>query len=288
MIQQINNQLTDAKRQLTRSNRKLEQTLRENQEINKKLDYARRAAEQANRSKTEFLANMSHDIRTPMNAIVGLGELMWRNVENPEVLKNYIEKLQSSRQYLLDLINDILDLSKIENGSMELRNEAMDIGAQIEQIITIIRPQINKKNLELTVRGENARYGYLYGDPVRFRQVLMNIFSNAIKYTPNGGKIRFTIGETDIDEQERNYYFVIEDSGMGMSKEFLEHIFDAFSRSEATVGEIQGTGLGMAITKNIVDAMGGKICVESELGKGSRFEIEIPFEVCQEKNAEEA
>ena len=283
MIQQINNQLTDDKRQLTRSNRKLEQTLRENQEINKKLDYARRAAEQANRSKTEFLANMSHDIRTPMNAIVGLGELMWRNVENPEVLKNYIEKLQSSSQYLLDLINDILDLSKIENGSMELRNEAMDIGAQIEQIITIIRPQINKKNLELTVRGENARYGYLYGDPVRFRQVLMNIFSNAIKYTPNGGKIRFTIGETDIDEQERNYYFVIEDSGMGMSKEFLEHIFDAFSRSEATVGEIQGTGLGMAITKNIVDAMGGKICVESELGKGSRFEIEIPFEVCQEE-----
>ena len=284
MIQQMNNRLVDAQRQLTRSNRKLEHALQENREINKKLDEARKYAEHASNAKTNFLASMSHDIRTPMNAIVGLAELMQHNLDQPDILSGYITKLRSSSQYLLDLINDILDLTKIENGSVELKAEPMDLGAQIEQIVTIIRPQLTKKNLNLSVHGEDATFGYLMGDPVRFRQVLMNVFSNAIKYTPEGGKICFTIRETAGEEQERKYQFIIEDNGMGMSREFLEHIFDPFSRAEAAVKEIQGTGLGMAITKNIVDAMEGTIAVTSALGKGSRFEIILPFAPCEENS----
>ena len=151
MIQQMNNQLIDAKRRLTRSNRQLEAALKENKEINEKLDEARILAEKASLSKTRFLANMSHDIRTPMNAIVGLSELMHHYIDNPEVLKTYISKLQSSSQYLLDLINDILDLSKIENGPLELRTEPMNIGMQIEQVVTIIKPQMNKRKQKLSV-----------------------------------------------------------------------------------------------------------------------------------------
>lgn len=282
MIQQMNNRLVDAQRQLTRSNRKLEHALQENREINKKLDEARKYAEHASNAKTNFLASMSHDIRTPMNAIVGLAELMQHNLDQPDILNGYITKLRSSSQYLLDLINDILDLTKIENGSVELKTEPMDLGAQIEQIVTIIRPQLTKKNLNLSVHGEDATFGYLMGDPVRFRQVLMNVFSNAIKYTPEGGNISFTIRETAGEEQERNYQFIIEDNGMGMSREFLQHIFDPFSRAEAAVKEIQGTGLGMAITKNIVDAMEGTITVTSDLGKGSRFDITLPFAPCED------
>lgn len=286
LIQQMNNQLVDAQRKLMRSNRNLEHALKENKEINQKLDEARMLAERANHSKTSFLANMSHDIRTPMNAIVGLTELMQHNLDKPELLENYITKLRSSSQYLLDLINDILDLSKIENGSMELKIEPMDVGTQIEQIVTIIRPQLNKKKLNLTVDGEDAQYGYLLGDPVRFRQILMNVFSNAIKYTPEGGDIHLGIHET-ISNKQRVYRFVIEDNGMGMSQEFMEHIFDPFSRAETSVREIQGTGLGMAITKNIVDALGGSIQVSSKLGAGSRFEIVLPFEICHDTDTAE-
>lgn len=288
LIQQMNNQLVDAQRKLTRSNRKLESALRENEEINEQLDQARIFAERANRSKTRFLANMSHDIRTPMNAIVGLAELMQHNLDKPQVLMNYIAKLQSSSHYLLDLINDILDLSKIENGSMELKLEPMDLGQQIEQVVTIIRPQINQKNQILSVQSDGTAFNSLWGDPVRFRQVLMNLLSNAVKYTPEGGSIRFTIHELEAEEKERRYQFRIEDNGIGMSPEFLDHIFDPFARAESEVRGIQGTGLGMAITKSIVDAMHGEIRVSSMLGEGSQFLVELSFEVCAEKEKTEA
>lgn len=284
MIQQINNQLVDAQRRLARSNRQLEEALSVNQEINEKLEKARIYAEQANASKTKFLANMSHDIRTPMNAIVGLAELIQHHLDEPEILKRYVSKLKSSSEYLLDLINDILDLSKIENGSMELRIEPMDIGAQIEQTVMIIRSEAEKKNQKLSVESDCTEFGYLLGDPVRFRQILMNLFSNAVKYTPEGGKIQFTIHELERNEAGRKYQFIIEDDGIGMTPEFAEHIFDPFARAESAVGKIQGTGLGMAITKNIVDAMGGTIHVESALGKGSRFSIELSFVTCSEQS----
>ena len=285
MIQQINNQLINAKRMLTRTNRRLECALKENREINEKLAEAKALAEQANLSKTRFLANMSHDIRTPMNAIVGLSELMQHHLEEPEILETYISKLRSSSQYLLDLINDILDLSKIENGSIELRVEPMDIGAQIEQVVTIIRPQMEKKKQNLSVQCECKEYGTVLGDPVRFRQILMNLFSNAMKYTPECGKIGFIIHEIQRTEKEKKYEFVIEDTGIGMTPEFIEHIFDPFTRAESDVKEIQGTGLGMAITKSLIDAMGGTIRVESTPGEGSRFCIEISYEICEDEAA---
>ena len=283
LIQQVNNQLVDAQRKLTRSNRQLEYTLKENKEINEKLELARVAAERANSSKTKFLANMSHDIRTPMNAIIGLTELMQHHLDEPEILKNYISKLQSSGHYLLDLLNDILDLSKIESGSLELKPEVMDIGEQVEQVVTIMRPRIDKKKQNLSVQGECTEFGYLMGDPVRFRQILMNLFSNAVKYTPEGGKIRFRIRELERNAYARKYQFMIEDNGIGMTQEFLEHIFDPFARAESDVASIQGTGLGMAITKSIVDAMGGTVHVESMPGKGSCFCIELSFENCPEE-----
>ena len=289
LIQQINNQLVDAQRNLAFSNRKLEQALRDNKKTNEKLEaarlsaeYAMRLAEQANRSKTEFLANMSHDIRTPMNAIVGITELMQHNLDKPEALNNYILKLRSSSQYLLDLINDILNLSKIETGSMELKTEPMDLGTQMEQVLSIIRPQIKKKKLHLTVNTIDIAHVYLMGDPVRFRQVLMNILSNSVKYTPEDGLINVIVQETEGTKEKQSYRFIVEDSGIGMTQEFIKHIFDPFARAEASVGEIQGTGLGMAITKSIVDAMGGKIRVGSVPGKGSKFIIELSFEKCSE------
>lgn len=288
LIQQMNNQLIDAQRRLTRSNRQLEYTLKENKEINAKLEEARMLAEYANISKTRFLANMSHDIRTPMNAIVGLSELMQHHFDEPEILKNYISKLQSSSRYLLDLINDVLDLSKIENGSMELKIEPMDVGAQIEQIVMIIRPQITKKKQTLSVMRECTEFGCLLGDPVRFRQILMNLFSNAVKYTPEGGNIQFTIREMERTEQKRKFQFVIEDSGIGMTEEFIKHIFEPFARAESTIEEIQGTGLGMAITKSIIDAMDGNIYVESIPGKGSRFYIELSFDICSDQKKTDA
>lgn len=282
MIQQMNNQLVDAKRRLTRSNRQLEAALKENTEINAKLDEARILAERANLSKTRFLANMSHDIRTPMNAIVGLSELMQHHIDNPEVLKAYISKLQSSSQYLLDLINDILDLSKIENSSLELRTEPMNIGSQIEQVVTIIKPQMNEKNQKLSVKCDCIEFGTVFGDPTRFRQVLMNLFSNAVKYTPEGGQICLEIHEIERNSREDTYEIALKDSGIGMSPKFLERIFEPFSREESEVNGIQGTGLGMAITKSLIDAMGGSIRVNSTPGKGSQFYVELPFEICDE------
>ena len=280
MIQQMNNQLVDAKRRLTRSNRQLEVALKENQEINHKLDEARDLAEKASRSKTRFLANMSHDIRTPMNAIVGLSELIAHYIDNPEMMKMYISKLQSSSHYLLDLINDILDLSKIENGSLELRMEPMDIGVQIEQVVTIIRPQVSQKEQALSVQCDCNEFGMVYGDPVHFRQILMNLFSNAVKYTPDGGHIRLTVHEQEKSEKVNRYEFVLEDDGIGMDPEFVSRIFEPFSRAESEVKKIQGTGLGMAITKSLIQAMRGCIRVDSAPGKGSRFYVEIPFAVC--------
>ena len=288
MIQQINNRLVDAQRQLTRSHRRLELALKENREINEKLEEAKKVAEYASHSKTRFLANMSHDIRTPMNAIVGLAELMEHHLENPEILERYVSKLRSSSQYLLDLINDILELSKIENGSMELKTEPMDIGSQLEQILTIIRPQIAEKNQQISAEGD-VEHRYVTADSVHLRQVLMNVLSNAVKYTPEGGSIRLEVLEREADQGNKEkdttgyYQFVIEDSGMGMSKEFADHIFEPFSRAEDSVREIQGTGLGMAITKSIVDAMGGTIRVKSALGEGSRFEITVPLDFCKEE-----
>lgn len=269
-IQKLNNQLIDSQRALIRSKRNLEMALEENKKINRKISEARQAAEQASRSKTQFLANMSHDIRTPVNAIVGLTKLMQYSLNDPETLDSYIQKLQSSSEYLLGLINDILDLSKIESGSIELKKESMNLRKVAEQIAAIIRPNVLSGGKKFRISEESFCHEHVLGDSIRIRQVLMNLLSNAVKYTPEGGEISLRVEELSGDKKYAKYRFTVEDTGIGMTEEFLQHIFEPFARAEMLESEIQGTGLGMAITKSIVDSMRGTIEVYSTIGKGSR------------------
>ena len=292
-IQLINNQLVDSQRALARSNMKLKQTMNEIQETNVQLQQARQSAEhamemakRANDSKTRFLANMSHDIRTPLNAIVGISSLMEHSLDDPERMKNYIQKLQASGRHLMDLINDILDMSKIENSSIELRTEHLSLNEQIEQVVTMIRPQAKERNQQFLVQTDTIQHSHFLGDATRLRQVLINLLSNAVKYTQEQGHISFRIQELPGSDDSRvTYHFTVEDNGIGMTEEFTRHIFEPFSRSDASIeSKAQGTGLGMSITKHIIDAMGGQIQVFSTPGKGSRFEVTLTFKI--DKNAQ--
>lgn len=288
MIQQLNNQLVDSKRALARMNHQLRHTITEVEQTNEELDKARhmaqeamKMAEKASQSKSEFLANMSHDIRTSMNAIVGLSFLMRHNISNQGKMEEYIEKLETTGQHLLGMLNDILDISKIESGAMSLHSGCVTFGRQMEQITAVIRPQVQGRRQRLEITTTGVRHEYFYGDATRIRQILLNLLSNAVKYTPEGGWIHFGIEErSGADRAHAVYRFTVEDNGMGMSEEFLQHIFEPFSRSEESINsEAQGTGLGMVITKNFVELMGGTIRVESVLGQGSRFEVELPVEL---------
>lgn len=285
LIQQMNNQLIDSKRALARSNMRLEQLISEMKETNKQLETARstaekamKIAEQANESKTRFMANISHDIRTPLNAILGLSALMEHELDHPETLKTYIQKLQYSGEHLLGLINDILDMSKIENGSVTLQEESVMLSEQIEQIHTIIRPQAEARSQIFEIQKENISQEAFITDATRLRQLLLNLLSNAVKYTPEGGRILLVIQECPAsDPTQVSYHFTVSDTGIGMSEDFLRHIFEPFARSQLTAGTTQGTGLGMAIAKNIVDMMHGTIQVKSTLGKGSIFDVMLSF-----------
>ena len=234
------------------------------------LEKSAEQAKNANEAKTRFLFNMSHDIRTPMNAIVGLTKLMQYSLNDPETLDSYIQKLQSSSEYLLGLINDILDLSKIESGFIELKKESMNLRKVAEQIAAIIRPNVLSGGKKFRISEESFCHEHVLGDSIRIRQVLMNLLSNAVKYTPEGGEISLRVEELSSDKKYAKYRFTVEDTGIGMTEEFLQHIFEPFARAEMLEREIQGTGLGMAITKSIVDSMRGTIEVYSTIGKGSR------------------
>lgn len=231
----------------------------------------------ASRAKTEFLSNMSHDIRTPMNAIVGITKLMEHDKRDPEKMDTYIQKIQLSSRHLLSLINDVLDMSKIESSSVTLNKEPVKLSEQIGQIESIVRPQIEDRKQKLDIQIHDIVHENLIGDAVRLRQILINLLSNAVKYTPNGGNITLEFTELPCDVPDSAKFCVsVTDTGYGMTKEFVEHIFEPFTRAEnSTTNKVQGTGLGMAITKNIVDLMGGTINVQSEVNKGSRFEITI-------------
>ena len=261
-------------------------------QANAELDRARQAAvdalklaESANVSKTAFLTNMSHDIRTPMNAIIGLTNLMQHDLNNPEKLQAYIDKLHTSSEHLLGLINDVLDMSKIESGAVTLRMDEVNLAEQIEQIEAIIRPQTRQRGQHFIVRASQIHHENFIGDATRLRQVLLNILSNAVKYTQQGGEISLDVREVSRSGHSYvKYAFVVKDNGIGMSEEFQKHIFEAFSREESsTVSGIQGTGLGMSITKNIVDLMGGTIAIESEPGKGSEFIVNLCFALSGQK-----
>ena len=236
-------------------------------------------AEKASKAKTDFLSNMSHDIRTPMNAIIGITTLMKNELHEPEKLAEHLGKLETSGQLLLGIINDILDMSRIESGKTTLNVEKMNLPQQISQLDSVIRQQAGQRRQTFTVE-THVQHENVLGDPNRLKQVLMNILSNAVKYTPNGGHIGLEIDELTHTEHYTKYRFVVQDNGIGMSGEFQKHIFEPFEREcTSTVSKVQGTGLGMAITKSIVDLMGGTIHVESTTGKGTRFEVVLEFPI---------
>ena len=256
------------------------------QEVRKNIEDALEIAKNANAAKSNFLSNMSHDIRTPMNVIVGLTKLMEHEINNPEKLKEYLQKIQTSSNHLLGLINDVLDMSKIESGGTLLNVEKFNLLDQIQEIDTLIRPQTTEHQQNFEIIQEKIEHEYLEGDALRIRQVFINILGNAVKYTPDGGKILFRIREVESSSELcAKYCFTVWDNGMGMKKEYLKNIFEPFTRQEDSVtNRVQGTGLGMAITKNIVDMMGGIIRVDSIEGKGSRFEVILELKI--DKDAE--
>ncbi len=240
---------------------------------------ALQSAERASKAKTDFLSNMSHDIRTPMNAIVGLTTLMENELDEPEKLADHLGKLKSSGQLLLGIINDILDMSRIESGKTTLTIEPMDLSHQLDQLNTMIFSQANVKKQTFTV-STHIQHKNLLADPTRLNQVLMNILSNAVKYTPQGGHIRFEAEELPRNDHYAKYRFIVQDDGIGMSAAYQKTLFDPFTREEKSgTNKVQGTGLGMAITKSIVDLMGGTIRVESATGKGTRFEVVLEFPI---------
>ena len=251
-----------------------------NDELRQAQDAAAEAlqsAERASKAKTDFLSNMSHDIRTPMNAIIGITTLMKNELHQPEKLAEHLGKLENSGQLLLGIINDILDMSRIESGKTTLNVEKMNLPQQISQLDSIIRQQAGQRRQTFTVN-THLQHENVLADPNRLNRVLMNILSNAVKYTPTGGHIRFEVDELPRNEHYARYRFVVQDDGIGMSKAYQKTLFDPFTREERSgTNKVQGTGLGMAITKNIVDLMGGSINVESTTGKGTRFEVVLEF-----------
>ena len=248
---------------------------------NQELADALAQAQHANASKTVFLSNMSHDIRTPMNAIIGFTNLALRHFENRTQVKDSLEKVLSSSNHLLGLINDILDMSRIESGRVEVAEQECNLSDLVHNLIHIIQPQINAKQQKFQIDAFKVKNEDVYADQLKVNQILINILSNAVKYTPATGSIFFRISqyESEIPGYAK-YEFRIKDNGLGMSKEFLKHVFDAFEREEtSTKSGIQGTGLGMSITKKMVELMGGDIQVESEKDKGSEFTVTLDLKL---------
>ena len=239
------------------------------------------AAERANRAKTTFLNNMSHDIRTPMNAIIGFTALAAAHVDEPELVQDYLAKISTSGQHLLSLINDVLDMSRIESGRVKIEEKEVHLPDVMHDLRTIVNANIVSKNIEFFIDAVDVDNEDILCDKLRLNQVLLNLLSNAVKYTKNGGQIIVRIiQKPGFSNGYATYEFHVKDNGIGMSKEFQKHLSEAFTREEsATVSGIQGTGLGMAISKNIVDMMGGTISVESEEGKGREYTVSIPFKV---------
>lgn len=247
-------------------------------------------AQHANSAKTTFLSNMSHDIRTPMNAIIGFTTIAVSHIDNKSQVQDCLQKVLASSNHLLSLINDILDMSRIESGKVQIMEQECNISELTHNLLSIIQPQVKAKQLELFIDTFDVKNEDVIADSLKLSQVFVNLLSNAVKYTPAGGTVSFRIQqETTFHRGYGDYVFIVKDNGIGMSPEFVEHIFEPFEReSSATKSGIQGTGLGMAITKNIVDMMGGKISVKSEKGKGSEFRIELSLKLQDvEKNAEQ-
>ena len=286
--------LADQKAEYEKRNNELQkQAMKEMEESNKKLKKAKdittealQTAENANKAKTDFLSNMSHDIRTPMNAIIGMTSLIRHDAGNKDKVIEYADKIDISSQHLLGIINDVLDMSKIEAGKTVFKYTDFSILDFVTELNTIFHSQIDEKKQTLTIIKENIRHEWVNGDQVHLMQIFSNLVSNAVKYTQEGGKIQFLVEECEATSSVyAKYHFLVSDNGMGMSADFKDTIFDAFTRAESSVtNKIQGTGLGMAITKNLVEAMGGTIDVESELSQGSCFEVLIDLRIAEDRS----
>ena len=287
--------LADQKAEYEKRNNELHlQTMKEMEVVNQKLKKAKnvatealQTAENANKAKTDFLSNMSHDIRTPMNAIIGITSLIRHDAGNKAKVIEYADKIDISSQHLLGIINDVLDMSKIEAGKTVFKYSDFSILDLVQELNTIFHTQIYEKQQTLTIIKENIQHEWVNGDQVHLMQIFSNLLSNAVKYTQEGGKIQFFVEECETKSSVyAKYRFLVSDNGMGMSADFKDTIFDAFTRAESSLtNKIQGTGLGMAITKNLVEAMGGTIDVESELGQGSCFEVLLDLKIAEDRTA---
>ena len=285
--------LADQKAEYEKRNNELHlQTMKEMEVVNQKLKKAKnvatealQTAENANKAKTDFLSNMSHDIRTPMNAIIGITSLIRHDAGNKAKVIEYADKIDISSQHLLGIINDVLDMSKIEAGKTVFKYSDFSILDLIQELDTIFHTQIYEKQQTLTIIKENIQHEWVNGDQVHLMQIFSNLLSNAIKYTQEGGKIQLLVEECETKSSVyAKYRFLVSDNGMGMSADFKDTIFDAFTRAESSLtNKIQGTGLGMAITKNLVEAMGGTIDVDSELGQGSCFEVLMDLKIAEDR-----
>lgn len=247
---------------------------------NRELELAIKQEAKANRSKQEFLFNMSHDIRTPMNAIIGFTSLAQSHLDDKELLDSYLKKISTSSEYLLSLINDVLDMSRIESGKLKIEESNVYLPSILDDIRDIVSSNVQKKQLNFNIYTVDLKDENVLTDPLKLKQVLLNVVANAIKFTPSGGYVNLSLVQKD---DFGNYDFIVEDNGIGISKEFQEHIFEQFSREvTSTVSRVQGTGLGLSISKAIVDMIGGSIAVESDSGKGSKFTISLCFKVTDE------
>ena len=285
--------LADQKAEYEKRNNELHlQTMKEMEVVNQKLKKAKnvatealQTAENANKAKTDFLSNMSHDIRTPMNAIIGITSLIRHDAGNKTKVIEYADKIDISSQHLLGIINDVLDMSKIEAGKTVFKYSDFSILDFMQELDTIFHSQIYEKQQTFTIIKENIQHEWVNGDQVHLMQIFSNLLSNAVKYTQEGGEIQFFVEECETKSSVyAKYRFLVSDNGMGMSADFKDTIFDAFTRAESSLtNKIQGTGLGMAIAKNLVEAMGGTIDVDSELGQGSCFEVLMDLKIAEDR-----
>jgi signal transduction histidine kinase/AmiR/NasT family two-component response regulator len=265
------------------TNRNDKNLLVQQQKNNRLLEQAALEAKHANAAKSEFLAHMSHDIRTPINGILGMTQIAIKNRGNQERIDDCLSKISSAADHLLTLINDVLDMSSIESGKIVISHEPLDIRSLIHNCTSIIEGQMVSRNLDFRKPEETFLHPYVYGDELHLRQVFINILGNAVKFTPDGGRIEFRVYELSTADRKVSYRFEFEDTGIGISEEFQEKIFDEFSQEEkGGRSTYQGTGLGMAISKKLVEAMGGDIQVRSRLGEGSCFTVELSFDINEE------
>ena len=253
-----------------------------------RIEEAVEEARRANRAKTVFLSNMSHDIRTPMNGIIGMTAIAASHVDDRERVLDSLKKISMASKHLLNLINEVLDMSKIESGKVELKDEPFNLAELVDGLVSMMNPQIEAHRHTLELQVEAIEHKYVLGDSMRLQQVFTNLMGNSVKYTPDGGLLTLSVSEKPCDREGRGCYeFVFADNGMGMSEDYVQRIFEPFSRADdERVDKIQGTGLGMAITRSIVQMMEGDIQVESCLGEGTRFTVTVYLRL-QEKGAED-